>query len=76
MRIIPDGVTLWYPNLDGHNEKCTIEITDGEWDEIINGWITDNQISIKTEGNRNFIVDSKPFPQYLRDLISLAGEGK
>jgi hypothetical protein len=67
MRIIPDDAE--YPCADCRlDETCSksyilqcfdgIEISDDEWDEIAKGW---------------FFIERKPFPQYLKELISLAG---
>jgi hypothetical protein len=70
MRIIPDDVKAvkrtrsGSPENEPENaywESDTIEITDAEWDEI---WLDYEQES-KGQG----------FGKYLRDLISLAGEG-
>ena len=76
MRIIPDGVQehIYESSTAGDFEYFdvadTIEITDAEWEAIYNGyqlWLV----------KKTYLVSGKKlFAQYLRDLISLAGEGK
>jgi hypothetical protein len=68
MRIVKPIEECW--NLAGHAgwlTKNTIEISDTEWDEIGQQFY---QYVAK------YPLGSIPFSQYLRELISLTGEGK
>jgi hypothetical protein len=84
MRIIPDGFEAIEKSITvaaTHEIKWihffmegdTIEITDAEWDEISHQYaIRGYDKATATWG----YTEPKPFSQYLRDLISLTGEGR
>lgn len=73
MKIIPDQTTLF--NSDGDVVEG-IEITDSEWDEIGEDWAK-SRICELNPSIYDFCWKLKyknKFSQYLRELISLAGE--
>ncbi len=82
MRIIPDDVpSAITPN--GQliiTAKNTLEITDAEWQLILNGYLDEQHLV--AEGEDGYIVYNedmkgfKHFPQYLRELVSLKRAGK
>ena len=85
MRIVKEGADghKWGFALEGHPQtdievfdiNDTIEITDAEWDEIFAGYFLQFENSRYTSEGVIHITANQ-FSQYLRELISLTGEGK
>ena len=53
----------------------TIEITDAQLDEIVGTYIYGAVSGIGQVASGKIVIRAQPFSQYLRDLISLTGEG-
>ena len=71
MRMIPDGKFTWQFSGNVHGEFYkkgdTIEITNGEWDEIGKDYVDNYEYGLFEEGYAVW----RGLSQYLRDLISL-----
>jgi len=81
MRIIPDKATIVLVPIEGigglfWKHEDTIEITDAQLDEIVGTYIYGAVSGIGQVASGKIVIRAQPFSQYLRDLISLTGEGR
>jgi len=79
MRIVKEGAEQHtHPTTDGteyphYDIADTIEITDAELIAIIANFVVEHG---RMERPNVYTIEHWAFPQYLRDLISLTGEGR